>query len=144
MEHHTAERRKPRGVEEVGCKISRGALTVSQTTGHVKVKVKVKVSYARSSIHRPSVHLFVPLGNNLHFEHHFQTCQPRSFKFTVLQRFIDLNRRSPRLTRISVVSPYGDAKQNTMLFTKTHRLVFQYSREVRLFLKMIVRVVYLR
>ena len=29
MEHHTAESREPRGVEEVGCKISSGAPTVS-------------------------------------------------------------------------------------------------------------------
>ena len=38
MEHHTAESREPRGVEEAGCKISSGAPTVSQTLGYVKVK----------------------------------------------------------------------------------------------------------
>ena len=31
---HTAESREPRGVEEVGCKLSSGALTVSQTRGY--------------------------------------------------------------------------------------------------------------
>ena len=33
MEHHTTESWEPRGVEEAGCKIYSGALTVSQTTG---------------------------------------------------------------------------------------------------------------
>ena len=42
MEHHTTESREPRGVEEAGCKTSSGAPTVRQTTGQVKVKVKVK------------------------------------------------------------------------------------------------------
>ena len=39
MEQHTVENLVPRGVEEVGCKISSGAPTVSQTAGQVKVKV---------------------------------------------------------------------------------------------------------
>ena len=33
MEHHTTESQELRGVEEAGCKIYSGALTVSQTAG---------------------------------------------------------------------------------------------------------------
>ena len=41
MEHDTAESWEPRGVEEVGYRLSSGAPTVSQTTGYVKVKMKL-------------------------------------------------------------------------------------------------------